>query len=284
MKNLALLLSISLLFVFGSCQQEKSASTAPDAKKDPSAHLAKAKAASTNPDAANATGGKVNWINITDLESKMKTDKRPVLVDLYTDWCGWCKRMDKATFQHPQVADYVNDNFWAVKFNAETKDDINFKGDTYKFVQSGRRGSNMLSRKLILGDAPSGRMGYPTIAFLDENMDRINAFPGYKDAHNFDEIAHYIKEGKYKDQTLAQYQQTFDSPIPPAPPRKSSNKRKPNANAKKAVQGQKGQSIQVQGQNGAKTITITPDMIQNGKINIGPDQMKQMQQQQQQGK
>ncbi|MEZ4888219.1 MAG: thioredoxin family protein [Chitinophagales bacterium] len=163
--------------------------------------------------------GKVNWISMEDLPAAMDAKPKKVLVDLYTSWCGWCKRMDKNTFSYPEVAEYINENFHAVKFDAEQQESINFGGKEYKFVPKGRRGTNELTYKLILGDKPSGRVGYPTVAFLDENLKRIDAYAGYKDANGFDGITRFIAENHYTSMTLPQFLQNYDSPIPQSPPR-----------------------------------------------------------------
>ena len=59
---------------------------------------------------------------------------KKIFIDVYTDWCGWCKRMDKATFQRPEVATYMNEHFYNVKFNAEQKEDIEILGNNFKFI------------------------------------------------------------------------------------------------------------------------------------------------------
>lgn len=171
---------------------------------------------------AEAGGGTVNWVSVNDLEQKQKTDKRKVMVDLYTDWCGWCKRMDKATFQNPKISEYLNENFYAVKFNAEDKNNIKFNNKDYKFVAAGRRGYNELAYSFA-----NGKMSYPTIAFLDEDLNRINSFPGYKQPNQFDAVLKYIDGNHYKTQDLGSFQQSFKSSLPAtAPP---TNKTKANA-------------------------------------------------------
>ncbi len=152
--------------------------------------------------------GRIYWMDIETAEKKAKQQPKKVLVDAYTDWCGWCKKMDKATFEHPDIVKYVNDNFYAVKYNAETKTPIEFKGETYNFVQGGRRGYNELTNVLL-----KGRRGYPTISFLDEKMEMINAFPGFKTPDKFDPILHYVNDGAYKTKSLNEFEMNFKTSI-----------------------------------------------------------------------
>lgn len=142
----------------------------------------------------------VEWLTIDQLPAKMQAQPRKVIVDLYTDWCGWCKKMDQNTFSDPVIAKYISENFYAVKFNAETKDNVTFNGQQYSYLENGRRGTNQLTFKLILGDIPQGAsVGYPTIAFLDENSERINAFPGYRETPAMKTLLRYINENHYSD-------------------------------------------------------------------------------------
>ena len=67
-----------------------------------------------------------------------KTNPKPILIDVYTDWCGFCKKMDKETYANNVIANYINEHFYAIKLNGEGKEDIKYKGHTYKFKQQGR--------------------------------------------------------------------------------------------------------------------------------------------------
>lgn len=169
--------------------------------------------ATTNASAQHGSGP-VQWISLEELDAKMKAEPRKVLVDLYTDWCGWCKRMDQSTFSNEDLAKYLNEKFYAVKFNAETTTPVQFNGQSYTAKQGGRRATNDLTYKLILGDQTNGRVGYPTFAFLDEKLNRIDAFPGFKDAAGFDALSRFIGEDHYKTSNFAQFQQGFKSNIP----------------------------------------------------------------------
>ncbi len=65
--------------------------------------------------------GNVQWITWEEAMELSKTEPRKIVVDVYTDWCGWCKKMDKATFQDEEIVEYINENYYAIKFNAEMR-------------------------------------------------------------------------------------------------------------------------------------------------------------------
>ncbi len=117
----------------------------------------------------------LSWYAIDDLDKMKNLKDKKVLVDLYTHWCGWCKVMDKKTFTDQEVINYLNENFVLVKFNAEQREPVTFRGETYEWMPAGRNGVNKLAFKLM-----SGRMGYPTLVYLDSNLDKIKSSPGYK--------------------------------------------------------------------------------------------------------
>ncbi len=148
----------------------------------------------------------INWVTIEQADSMNKAGVNlPVFIDVYTDWCGWCKRMDATTFKDSAVVAFMNDNFINVKFNGEARRDIDFKNVTFSFVASGRRGYHELAAALL-----QGKLSYPTVVFLNENLDMIQPVPGYRAAPEFLAIATYLGEGHYKttawDAFLAEYQ------------------------------------------------------------------------------
>ncbi len=147
---------------------------------------------------------KINWISIEELEAAQAKEPRKVFIDMYTHWCGWCKKMDKATFQHPGIVEYVNENYYAVKFNAERKDTVHYRGQDYSFVEHGRRGYNQLAALLM-----NGRLSYPTIVYLDENLQLIQPVPGYMGPQDFERTLSYLAEDHSKEQPFEQYKQNY---------------------------------------------------------------------------
>ena len=105
---------------------------------------------------------------------------KKIFIDVYTDWCGWCKRMDKATFQNPEVAAYMNAHYYNVKFDAEQKESIEMLGNTFEFVPQGSRGYHELAAALL-----NGKMSYPTVVFMNPKFEMLSPVPGYQEAHHF---------------------------------------------------------------------------------------------------
>ena len=144
----------------------------------------------------------IQWISWEEAVQLSQTDAQPkkIFVDVYTDWCGWCKKMDKNTFQHPEVSKYMQDNFYMVKMDAEGKDPIEYQGRTFKFVPSGRRGYHELAAALL-----QGKMSYPTVVFLDEQLNMLSPVPGYQQVEPFMQIAKYFGDNIYKDKDWQSY-------------------------------------------------------------------------------
>ncbi|WP_396638452.1 thioredoxin family protein [Maribacter sp. R77961] len=145
---------------------------------------------------------KVNWLTWNEAAELAATDENPkkVFIDVYTDWCGWCKKMDKDTFQNPTVAAYMSENYYMVKLDGEGKEPIEFKGKTYNFVPSGRKGYHEFAATLM-----QGRLSYPTTIFLDEEMNMLSPVPGYQKPEPFLNIAKYFGENIYKDKDWKTY-------------------------------------------------------------------------------
>ncbi len=144
----------------------------------------------------------VSWMSWEEAVQRASTDAQPkkMFIDVYTDWCGWCKKMDKDTFQDPEVASYMEQNFYMVKLDAEQKDPIDFRGKTYTFVPSGRRGYHQLAAALL-----QGKMSYPTVVFLDEDLKMLSPVPGYQKPDAFLKIARYFGENIYRDTSWEAY-------------------------------------------------------------------------------
>lgn len=137
---------------------------------------------------------KINWVSIEEANKLRQLEPRKIMIDVYTDWCGWCKRMDATTFSDPKLVKYVNANYYAVKLDAEQKEPITVGGKTYVYVANGRRGYNEIAHEML-----QGKMSYPTIVFLDESMNMIQPLAGYRDAETLQPILEYLAQNAYKE-------------------------------------------------------------------------------------
>jgi thioredoxin-related protein len=142
----------------------------------------------------------IEWISWNEMVEAQKTEKRKVIIDVYTDWCGWCKHMDKTTFKDESVVKYVTEKFYAVKLDAETKEEFKFQNHTFKYIKQGRKGINELAYSLL-----DGKLSYPSIVYLNGNFARIVISPGYKDNTAMQKELKYIAEEIYSKKTWADY-------------------------------------------------------------------------------
>ena len=166
----------------------------------------------------NTTGKNVKWMTWDEAVAAAQKAKaegkspKKIFVDIYTDWCGWCKKMDKETFEQPMISAYLNEHFYPVKFNAEQKESIQFDGKTFKYVPNGRRGYHELAAALL-----AGKMSYPTVIFLNEDFQLLQRIPGYLNIPTFDMIMHYLAEEHYTKTPWATYQQQYQQRKTAAP-------------------------------------------------------------------
>lgn len=144
----------------------------------------------------------IKWLTLDELEIAQKSAPKPVIVDLYTSWCVWCKKMDESTFTDPNIINYINKNFYAVKFDAESEANIQFKGNNYGIQTINNRKVHQLA--WTWGNV-NNRIGYPTIVILDEKSDKIQAFPGFKDVEAMQSLAKYYGEKIYKTKSWQDY-------------------------------------------------------------------------------
>jgi thioredoxin-related protein len=139
---------------------------------------------------AQASPGVIRWMSISEAEKLSKDHPKKILVDVYTDWCGWCKKLDATTYKDPAIVKFMNENFYAVKLNAESRDQIVFQGQEYQFDPSKR--INTVAA-MFLND----QGGYPTTTFLDEKLQVISVIPGYLATPMMQNVLHYFAENHY---------------------------------------------------------------------------------------
>jgi thioredoxin-related protein len=154
----------------------------------------------------------VEWLTIQEAYNRTQKEPRKTIVDVYTAWCGWCKVMDRETYTNPEVIDYVNNNFYMVKLDAESKQDITIGNTKYTF--DANNGANQVAVALL-----QGKMSYPTTVFLDDQYNMIQPLPGYLNAKTFHEIVtylggDYIKKEPFEQYKIGTYKEVFKNILP----------------------------------------------------------------------
>ena len=134
----------------------------------------------------------IHWMSFE--EAVKSNDEKPkrIFIDTYTEWCGWCKKMDAATFSDPAVVKYMNEHFYAVKLDAETKDTILFRDKSFTYVKEYK--TNQIAIDLM-----QGQMSYPTYSFLDGQYQLLYNLKGYQTIEQFLPILQYFAEEQYKN-------------------------------------------------------------------------------------
>lgn len=131
-----------------------------------------------------------NWVTIEEAVAQAEKDGKYILIDFYTDWCSYCKKMDKEVYTNKIVQDVLDKNFLSVKINAESKDMITFK--EHNLSQSDFAYALKVS-------------SYPTTAFLTPKAEIITTLPGYLPADKFSPILEYIGSGDWEKMSFEDY-------------------------------------------------------------------------------
>jgi thioredoxin-related protein len=154
----------------------------------------------------------VKWMTFEEAVERSKVEKRKIFIDVYTTWCGWCKVMDNKTFTDPEVAKLLNEKFYAVKFNAEQREDVVFSGHTFKFIESGRGGYHQLAASLL-----NNKLSYPNFVFLNDQFQIIpllggSSLPGFRKPEDFHLFVSYVGNDHFLKMKVEEYQKIYQSP------------------------------------------------------------------------
>lgn len=117
----------------------------------------------------------IKWMTWDEAASANAKNPKKIFVDVYTEWCGWCKKMEQTTFKDSAVINAISKDFYAVRLDAEQKESIFWRDTEFKWEPGGRGGTNKLAYEIL-----DGQMSFPTFVLLDGVYARIAISPGYK--------------------------------------------------------------------------------------------------------
>lgn len=147
----------------------------------------------------------VEWHTI-DKAASAKIGTRLYFVDFYTSWCGFCKKMDRETFNDPTVIKLLNRYFYPVKFDAEGSKAVTWFGRTYNPVNQGRNRQHEFAR---------GLQGYPSFVLYRADGTKLQVIPGFYPPREFEIVLWYFASGDCDKYPFERYRQIFDKEIRP---------------------------------------------------------------------
>ena len=155
-----------------------------------------------HPKPVNPKSKTIEWRTIEEVEQLMKTEPRKVYVDIYTDWCGWCKVMDKKTFTHPKLIEYLNTKYYSIHLNAERADSVLFQNKKYGRIPNTKTNE-------LAADWMRNKLSYPTSIFFEENFVNPQPVPGYLEIPTMEMILKYLGENEMKTKSWDKYSKEF---------------------------------------------------------------------------
>ena len=149
----------------------------------------------------------VNWYTWEEAVAANAQYKKRIYVDVYTDWCGPCKYMDRTTFKDPQVVSYLNEHFYPVKLNAERKEPLTHNGVTHVYTPFQGKGYHQFAAALL-----EGKLSYPTSVFMTKDLVIEQRISGALNPAKMHKVMTYIVEETSKPNPLswAEYQKQYD--------------------------------------------------------------------------
>jgi thioredoxin-related protein len=147
---------------------------------------------------------KIEWLTMDELQTAYQKEPRPVLFDVYTHWCGWCKVMDKETYSNENVINYINQHYYAVKFDAETKDSVFFAGKKYGYIAAYK--TNEFAAYLTYN-----QLSFPTTVFVADMNAQPAPLAGYLKPNELEPPLKFFGDGFYKSQNYPEYIKKFSA-------------------------------------------------------------------------
>ncbi|MFN8288197.1 MAG: DUF255 domain-containing protein [Chitinophagales bacterium] len=145
----------------------------------------------------------IQWMSIEEAMARQKLQPRKIFIEVYASWCGWCKKSE-SVFANAEIAHYINQNYYPVKFNCETKTPVVFKGRSYPFINEGNFHVNEFALFLL-----NYKQSYPGFVFLNEEANVVGMRNGFIDEIMLENLANYYGSNAYREMPFNEFEDTF---------------------------------------------------------------------------
>lgn len=161
----------------------------------------------------NISAQQIEWMRMNEALEQQQDNPKKIMLFVYTEWCGYCHKMNKKTFVNTDVVDYINKHYYAVNFNAEGTEKVNYKdfeytNPNYDPKRKGRNYQHFFADALQVSS-------YPAIVFFDEKGDIISPVKGYKSPKDLEIYLKMIASDDYKNLTTAEAWQDYQADFEP---------------------------------------------------------------------
>lgn len=150
----------------------------------------------------------IKWISFEEAIILNKENPKPILINIYTNWCPVCKNMDKKTYSNKTIIKNINNNFYGIKMDGEGKEDITYKGHTFKFKQVEKTKNHEFAKLLMKGEPT-----YPTTIILNEKVEILENISGYISTYNFESMLAFYTDNIYKTKSWKEFLKNFESKL-----------------------------------------------------------------------
>ncbi len=150
----------------------------------------------------------IKWMSIEEALDKQNEEPRKILIEVYTKWCKVCHKLDQLSLSQQHIAEYINENYYPVKFDAESKAPIYFMGQKYDFKNEGSTGYHTFAYKIT-----HGKLNYPSLVFMDEDLRVIQSINGFQSPSKLIRILTYFADNYNKKIPWNEFNTRYNSLI-----------------------------------------------------------------------